>query len=217
MSALRFIPNREGQDLQASFSLLHDDASPATPSKAKKRTPHGELHFQKSEQSSAALCKHCAWQSDYWQLRKQTVPSPPFSDPNCSTPPFLNQHHLAYHPILLPHIQRLSTTHQDQERRQQISHLPHSLPILHLRHPTKTFLRTCPLGTIQIYPGTQHRQGHHRVGTGPISTHVQTFTVYLRSALTVKGFSSAREKHLGQSVKSHSKYLMRQISRTTFI
>ncbi|KAL6715689.1 substrate-specific activator of APC-dependent proteolysis [Lecanora helva] len=43
----RFIPNREGQDLQASFSLLHDDASPATPSRAKKRTPHGELHFQK--------------------------------------------------------------------------------------------------------------------------------------------------------------------------
>lgn len=45
----RFIPNREGQDLQASFSLLHDDGSPATPSKAKKRTPHGELHFQKSK------------------------------------------------------------------------------------------------------------------------------------------------------------------------
>ncbi len=46
---LRFIPNREGQDLQASFSLLHDEGSPATPTKAKKRTPHGELHFQKSE------------------------------------------------------------------------------------------------------------------------------------------------------------------------
>ena len=45
----RFIPNREGQDLQAGFSLLHDDGSPATPSKSKKRTPHGELHFQKSE------------------------------------------------------------------------------------------------------------------------------------------------------------------------
>ena len=44
----RFIPNREGQDLQASFSLLHDDGSPATPPRAKKRTPHGELHFQKS-------------------------------------------------------------------------------------------------------------------------------------------------------------------------
>lgn len=44
----RFIPNREGQDLQASFSLMHDEGSPATPSKQKKRTPHGELHFQKS-------------------------------------------------------------------------------------------------------------------------------------------------------------------------
>lgn len=45
----RFIPNREGQDLQASFSLLHDEGSPATPSKQKKRTPHGELHFQRSK------------------------------------------------------------------------------------------------------------------------------------------------------------------------
>ena len=45
----RFIPTRSGQDLQASFSLLHEDASPATPSKQKKRTPQGELHFQKSE------------------------------------------------------------------------------------------------------------------------------------------------------------------------
>ena len=44
----RFIPNREGQDLHASYSLLHDEGSPVTPSKAKRRTPHGELHFQKS-------------------------------------------------------------------------------------------------------------------------------------------------------------------------
>ena len=44
----RFIPNREGQDIQASFSLLHDDGSPATPSKQKKRAPQGELHFQRS-------------------------------------------------------------------------------------------------------------------------------------------------------------------------
>ncbi|KAI9738112.1 MAG: substrate-specific activator of APC-dependent proteolysis [Claussenomyces sp. TS43310] len=48
----RFIPNREGQDLQASFSLLHDDGSPATPSRTKKRTPHGELHFQKTEEAN---------------------------------------------------------------------------------------------------------------------------------------------------------------------
>lgn len=45
----RFIPNREGQDLQASYSLLHEDGCPTTPSKVKKRAPHGELHFQKSK------------------------------------------------------------------------------------------------------------------------------------------------------------------------
>ncbi|KAK2612923.1 substrate-specific activator of APC-dependent proteolysis [Conoideocrella luteorostrata] len=48
----RFIPTRSGQDLQASFSLLHEDASPATPSKQKKRIPHGELHFQKTEEAN---------------------------------------------------------------------------------------------------------------------------------------------------------------------
>src|SRR5690349_9428036 len=42
----RFIPSRSGQDLQASFCLLHEDGSPATPARQKKRTPHGELHFQ---------------------------------------------------------------------------------------------------------------------------------------------------------------------------
>lgn len=49
LTSFRFIPNREGQDLQASFSLLHDEGSPATPSKQKKRPPYGELHFQKSK------------------------------------------------------------------------------------------------------------------------------------------------------------------------
>ncbi|KAG7118000.1 Arsenical-resistance protein Acr3 like [Verticillium longisporum] len=48
----RFIPSRSGQDLQASFNLLHEDGSPATPSKQKKRTPHGELHFQKTEEAN---------------------------------------------------------------------------------------------------------------------------------------------------------------------
>lgn len=51
----RFIPNRDGRDLQASFSLIPDNNSPATPSKAKKRTPHGELHFQRSKPSSLTL------------------------------------------------------------------------------------------------------------------------------------------------------------------
>ncbi|OAA64552.1 cell cycle regulatory protein [Niveomyces insectorum RCEF 264] len=48
----RFIPTRSGQDLQASFSLLHEDGSPATPSKQKKRTPHGDLHFQRTEEAN---------------------------------------------------------------------------------------------------------------------------------------------------------------------
>ncbi|KAF2709829.1 WD40 repeat-like protein [Pleomassaria siparia CBS 279.74] len=48
----RFIPNRSGQDLQASFSLLHEDGSPATPSRSAKRTPHNELHFQKTEEAN---------------------------------------------------------------------------------------------------------------------------------------------------------------------
>ncbi|KAG6084354.1 hypothetical protein E4U30_003213 [Claviceps sp. LM220 group G6] len=48
----RFIPTRSGQDLQASFSLLHEDGSPATPSRQRKRTPHGELHFQRTEEAN---------------------------------------------------------------------------------------------------------------------------------------------------------------------
>jgi cell division cycle 20-like protein 1, cofactor of APC complex len=48
----RFIPNRDGQDLQATYSLLHDDGSPATPSRSKKKAPHAELHFQKTEEAN---------------------------------------------------------------------------------------------------------------------------------------------------------------------
>lgn len=45
----RFIPNRDGQDLQATYNLLHEDGCPATPSRSKKRGPQSELHFQKSQ------------------------------------------------------------------------------------------------------------------------------------------------------------------------
>ncbi|KAI5283222.1 substrate-specific activator of APC-dependent proteolysis, partial [Ascosphaera atra] len=48
----RFIPNREGQDLQASYSLLGDDVGPTTPSRQKKRAPNGEMHFQKVEEAN---------------------------------------------------------------------------------------------------------------------------------------------------------------------
>ena len=45
----RFIPNRSGQDLQASYNLLHDDGSPATPSKSHKKVHSSELNFQKRD------------------------------------------------------------------------------------------------------------------------------------------------------------------------
>ncbi|KAH8694133.1 putative cell cycle regulatory protein [Talaromyces proteolyticus] len=48
----RFIPNREGQDLQATYSLLGEDGCPSTPSRSKKRAPHGELHFQRTEEAN---------------------------------------------------------------------------------------------------------------------------------------------------------------------
>ncbi|KAK3940704.1 quinon protein alcohol dehydrogenase-like superfamily [Diplogelasinospora grovesii] len=48
----RFIPSRSGRDLQASFSLLHEAGSPASPSGKKKRTPHGELHYQKTQEAN---------------------------------------------------------------------------------------------------------------------------------------------------------------------
>ncbi|RMD43054.1 hypothetical protein DV735_g1981, partial [Chaetothyriales sp. CBS 134920] len=53
----RFIPNRDGQDLQASYSLLLDDGSPATPSRSKKKAPHSELHFQRTEEANRTYSK----------------------------------------------------------------------------------------------------------------------------------------------------------------
>ncbi|KAI4118268.1 MAG: hypothetical protein LQ345_001655 [Seirophora villosa] len=73
----RFIPNRDGRDLQASFSLIPDNNSPATPSKAKKRTPHGELHFQRNEEANRTF--ENLLQSE---LFHNTVPQP--------TPPTLS-------------------------------------------------------------------------------------------------------------------------------
>ncbi|KAL8953276.1 MAG: hypothetical protein Q9222_000842 [Ikaeria aurantiellina] len=76
----RFIPNRDGRDLQAAFSLIPDHISPTTPSKSKKRTPHGELHFQRTEEANRTY-------SDV--LRNEifdgTVPQP--TPPNLSPDP----------------------------------------------------------------------------------------------------------------------------------
>lgn len=54
-SRIRFIPDRNGQDLQANFSLLPDEVSPTTPSKSKRRPTNGELHFQKSKDRIALV------------------------------------------------------------------------------------------------------------------------------------------------------------------
>jgi cell division cycle 20-like protein 1 (cofactor of APC complex) len=80
----RFIPTRSGQDLQASFSLLHDDASPATPPKQKKRTPHGELHFQKTEEANRTFSTLLRA-----ELFEDSVPQ--------ATPPTISADHV--HPI----------------------------------------------------------------------------------------------------------------------
>ncbi|KAJ5712740.1 hypothetical protein N7493_009208 [Penicillium malachiteum] len=53
----RFIPNREGQDLQATYNLLHEDGCPATPSKVKRRAPNPELHFQKTEEANRTFSR----------------------------------------------------------------------------------------------------------------------------------------------------------------
>ncbi|CAH0044203.1 unnamed protein product [Clonostachys solani] len=80
----RFIPTRSGQDLPASFNLLHDDASPATPSKQKKRIPHGELHFQKTEEANRTYSSLLRA-----ELFEDSVPqvTPPNMSPNQSLPP----------------------------------------------------------------------------------------------------------------------------------
>ncbi|KAJ5124797.1 uncharacterized protein N7515_008622 [Penicillium bovifimosum] len=53
----RFIPNRDGQDLQATYNLLHEDGCPSTPSKSKRRPPHSELHFQKTEEANRTFSR----------------------------------------------------------------------------------------------------------------------------------------------------------------
>ncbi|KAF2837845.1 WD40 repeat-like protein [Patellaria atrata CBS 101060] len=93
----RFIPNRSGQDLQASYSLLHDEGSPATPSRSAKRTPHNELHFQRTEEANrtySTLLRSEMFESTIPQSIAQSIDSLPphhgttYHDPTRSrTPP----------------------------------------------------------------------------------------------------------------------------------
>ncbi|KAI1313101.1 WD40-repeat-containing domain protein [Xylaria venustula] len=80
IDADRFIPSRSGQDLQASFSLLHEEGSPASPSR-KKPTPHGELHFQKTEEANDRFSNLLRA-----EMFENTVPqiTPPTLSPNAN-------------------------------------------------------------------------------------------------------------------------------------
>ncbi|KAJ5718231.1 hypothetical protein N7488_003877 [Penicillium malachiteum] len=69
----RFIPNREGQDLQATYNLLHEDGCPATPSKVKRRAPNPELYFQKNSAEEANRTFSRVLRSE---LFGNTVPQP---------------------------------------------------------------------------------------------------------------------------------------------
>ena len=57
----RFIPNRTGQDFRASFSLLHDDGSPASgasnSARQQRRTPNDQLHYQRTEEANRTFSK----------------------------------------------------------------------------------------------------------------------------------------------------------------
>ncbi|KAL8795601.1 MAG: hypothetical protein Q9182_007511 [Xanthomendoza sp. 2 TL-2023] len=156
----RFIPTREGRDLQASFSLLPDLSSPATPSKLKKRTPHGELHFQKSKFStvritipreSDSLVAEEANRTFSTLLRQEvfegTVPQP--------TPP-----HLSPDPAFSP--TSLSTTINDPSR---------------ARTPPSNHTSTS-LAPASLTPSTPHKNiftymspQHHRNGSTRLTPH----------------------------------------------
>jgi cell division cycle 20-like protein 1, cofactor of APC complex len=48
----RFMPSRAGVDLQSSFNLLPDEASPATPSNRSQHASYGELNFQRVDEAN---------------------------------------------------------------------------------------------------------------------------------------------------------------------
>lgn len=100
-NASRFIPNRDGQDLQAGFSLLHEDGCPSTPSKTKKKSTHGEIHSQKSKSwhdhymPSPCLLLHL-------QRRRPIGRTLGYFETNSSALPFLSPTYILSHLIQSP-------------------------------------------------------------------------------------------------------------------
>ncbi|KAJ6116405.1 hypothetical protein N7512_006130 [Penicillium capsulatum] len=106
----RFIPNRDGQDLQATYNLLHEDGCPSTPSKSKKRMPNSDLHFQKTEEANQTFSRLLRS-----ELFGDTVPQPDLN--SISPDPLLNfghgildKTHSHSSPPLLPNLQSAGRT-----------------------------------------------------------------------------------------------------------
>ena len=140
--------------------MLHDDGSPSTPSRSKKRTPHGELHFQRSTKPSAAYIKHRGTLIPVYnwmltclglQLKRQTAPFQLFSAPKYSILRYLNQHLQHYRQTHLQLTRLPFTTQNVPEPLRQMPR-PSQYPLSRRQHHIRTSLRTCPLATTLISP-----------------------------------------------------------------
>lgn len=82
----RFIPNRSGQDLQASYSLLDDEGSPASPSRAHKKVSSNELQLQKRDanRTYSSLLRSEMFDGEVPQIMSQSHEGP---GPRAKTPP----------------------------------------------------------------------------------------------------------------------------------
>lgn len=180
-----FIPTRSGQDLQASFSLLHEDGSPATPSKQKKRTPHGELHFQKSE--SNVIHSTLEATTNFLQPRKRTAPSQRFFVLSYSRARCLKRHLNCHHQIM-HYPMSLKAVHRVAPDPTLLLTTPppllyhhHSLP----QHPTRIYFRTCHRAIIVRSLAIQPPPKHHRAAMGPTWTQERKYTACLPYAWAV--------------------------------
>ncbi|KAK7612284.1 WD40-repeat-containing domain protein [Phyllosticta paracitricarpa] len=129
----RFIPNRSGQDFPASFSLMHEDGSPATPSKSTKRTPHNDIHFQKTEEANRTFSSLLRS-----EMFDDTIPqninfeTTTIHDPSrAKTPPLRNSSLPA--PALTPSTPHKNLFSYEAQRHQSISGhpTPHRTPHRH--------------------------------------------------------------------------------------
>jgi hypothetical protein len=165
--------------LQASFSLLHDDGSPATPSRTKKRTPHGEIHFQKSKSPlkpasgvklrSIQRKKQIGLSLHFFVLRFLTLRS---------LNPRLQISRLTIH-YFIRHIQLQLMTLRALILRPTTPVHHRYRPPSPLRPLIKTFSHICRRGITPLWLVIQRLQEPLKVGMDPISMLDQRYTAYL--------------------------------------